>query len=123
MEDGTVVEIRNHETREIGRGQDKKFESEEMDNQALVGLFDDLLSAELWRRNRAKTAFESNHAMARHLLGGGYEMDVRLAGYRRIRTGSTRIVYRVHAQAIEGLIVAIGQRRDAEVYADAVKRI
>jgi len=35
LKDGTIVEIRNHETREIGRGQDKKFESEELDNQAL----------------------------------------------------------------------------------------
>lgn len=47
----------------------------------------------------------------------------RLAGYRRIRTGSTRIVYRVNAEAIEVLIVAVGQRRDAEVYADAEKRV
>jgi len=43
LEDGTIVEVRNHETREIGRGQDKKFESEEMDNQVLIGLFDDLV--------------------------------------------------------------------------------
>ena len=53
----------------------------------------------------------------------GKALTGRLAGYRRIRTGSTRIVYRVNAQAIEVLIVAIGQRRDAEVYADAEKRV
>ncbi len=47
----------------------------------------------------------------------------RLVGCRRIRTGSTRIVYRVNAEAIEVLIVAIGQRRDAEVYATAERRV
>jgi len=45
-----------------------------------------------------------------------------LAGYRRIRTGSTRIVYRVNAKMIEVLIIAVGQRRDAEVYATAEGR-
>ncbi len=53
----------------------------------------------------------------------GKALTGRLAGYRRIRTGSARIVYRVNAQAIEVLIVAIGQRRDAEVYADAQNRV
>ena len=53
----------------------------------------------------------------------GKPLTGRLAGHRRIRTGSTRIVYRVKADAIEVLIVAVGQRRDAEVYAAAEKRI
>lgn len=52
----------------------------------------------------------------------GKALSGRLAGYRRIRTGSTRIVYRTNAETIEVLIVAIGQRRDAEVYAAAEKR-
>ena len=98
LEDGTVVEIRNHETREIGRGQDKKFESEELDNQALGGLFDDLLSAEAWRHTRATTAFESDHAMARHLLGGGYELDDRTA---RRHGKSIREKYRVWMLLVE----------------------
>lgn len=53
----------------------------------------------------------------------GKALAGRLAGFRRIRTGSTRIVYRVNAEAIEVLIVAVGQRRDAEVYASAEKRV
>lgn len=53
----------------------------------------------------------------------GKALSGRLAGYRRIRTGSTRIVYRTNAETIEVLIVAIGQRRDAEVYAAAEKRV
>lgn len=53
----------------------------------------------------------------------GKPLAGRLAGYRRIRTGSTRIVYRVNADAIEVLIVAVGQRRDSEVYAAAEQRV
>lgn len=53
----------------------------------------------------------------------GKALAGRLAGCRRIRTGSTRIVYRVNAEAIEVLIVAIGQRRNAEVYAAAEQRV
>lgn len=46
-----------------------------------------------------------------------------LAGFRRIRTGSTRIVYRVNNKTIEVLVIAVGQRRDAEVYAAAMERV
>jgi hypothetical protein len=96
--DGTIVEIRNHETREIGRGQDKRFESEEMDNQVLVGLFDDLLSVEPERHFRATTALKSGYAMARYLLDGGYEMDERTAQ----RHGqSIRGKYRVWMRLVE----------------------
>ena len=46
-----------------------------------------------------------------------------LAGCRRIRTGDVRIVYRVHDDIIEVLIVAVGPRRNDEVYRTARKRI
>jgi mRNA interferase RelE/StbE len=46
-----------------------------------------------------------------------------LAGYRRIRSGNLRIVYRVNAGAVEVLIVAVGPRRNAEVYALAEGRV
>jgi mRNA interferase RelE/StbE len=46
-----------------------------------------------------------------------------LAGYRRIRVGDTRIVYRLDQGAVEVLIVAVGARRDKEVYHAAEKRI
>ena len=42
-------------------------------------------------------------------------MAGRLAGYRRIRTGSTRTVRRVDAERVEVLIVVVGQRRDRTV--------
>jgi mRNA interferase RelE/StbE len=46
-----------------------------------------------------------------------------LAGYRRLRTGATRIVYRVDKGRVEILIVAVGMRRDDEVYEKAGGRV
>ncbi|MGM1052660.1 MAG: type II toxin-antitoxin system RelE family toxin [Pseudomonadota bacterium] len=46
-----------------------------------------------------------------------------LAGCRRIRTANTRIVYRVDGDAIQVLIVAVGARRDEEVYQLADRRL
>ena len=45
-----------------------------------------------------------------------------LAGYRRMRTGATRIVFRVDKGKVEILIIAVGMRRDDEVYEKAGKR-
>jgi mRNA interferase RelE/StbE len=45
-----------------------------------------------------------------------------LSGCRRLRTGQTRIVYRVDGKRIEVLVIAVGQRRDDEVYEKAEKR-
>lgn len=46
-----------------------------------------------------------------------------LAGCRRIRTGNTRIVYKVDGLAIQVLIIAVGSRRDEEVYDLANRRL
>ena len=88
LNDGTAVEVRDRHTREIGRGLDKKWVSEELDWQVLIGLIDDLISGRPQRRARAMTALKSDHAMARHLLNGGYDMDDRTARRhgRKIRT-------------------------------------
>jgi hypothetical protein len=77
LEDGTVVEIRDWRTREIGRGADKKFIAEDLDWQVLNGLFDDLMSGNPFRENRATEALASNAALERFLFGGGYEFDER----------------------------------------------
>ncbi|WP_460115386.1 type II toxin-antitoxin system RelE family toxin [Pseudomonas sp. H2_D02] len=53
----------------------------------------------------------------------GKPLSGSLAGCRRIRTGDTRIVYRVDGKAVVVLIVAVGARRDSEVYDAAKKRI
>ncbi|MCW8935835.1 MAG: type II toxin-antitoxin system RelE/ParE family toxin [Gammaproteobacteria bacterium] len=46
-----------------------------------------------------------------------------LKGYRRIRTGDTRIVYKVIEDKIEVLVIAVGPRRNDEIYKVARKRI
>lgn len=76
-EDGTLVEVRDHETREIGPGLDKKFNSEELDWQVLLGLVDDLQSGDPDRVARAQKALASNHAMERHLYEAGYDLHER----------------------------------------------
>lgn len=53
----------------------------------------------------------------------GKQLSGDLSGCRRIRTGDTRIVYRVNADIIEVLIVAVGPRRNDEVYKTAQKRM
>jgi len=53
----------------------------------------------------------------------GKALNGSLAGCRRIRTGDTRIVYRVDGKAVEVLIIAVGARRDSEVYDAAKKRV
>ncbi len=45
-----------------------------------------------------------------------------LAGYRRLRTGSIRIVYRVNVDMIQIIVVAVGMRRELEVSLKAEKR-
>lgn len=53
----------------------------------------------------------------------GKALGRELAGCRRIRVGSTRIVYRVDKGKVHVLIIAIGVRRDSEVYEAATKRL
>ncbi len=53
----------------------------------------------------------------------GKPLSGELAGCRRIRTGDVRIVYRVHAETVEVLIVAVGPRRNDEVYRAARRRV
>ncbi|WP_455289719.1 type II toxin-antitoxin system RelE family toxin [Cupriavidus necator] len=53
----------------------------------------------------------------------GKPLAGQLAGCQRIRTGQTRIVYRVDGPRIEVLIVAVGIRRDNEIYDLATGRI
>jgi mRNA interferase RelE/StbE len=53
----------------------------------------------------------------------GKPLSGQLAGFRRIRTGHLRIVYRVDGTKIEVLVIAAGLRRDDEIYETAVKRL
>jgi mRNA interferase RelE/StbE len=58
-----------------------------------------------------------------HPEKSGKPLSGELAGCRRIRTGDVRIVYRVDADVVEVLIVAVGPRRNDEVYRTARKRV
>ena len=53
----------------------------------------------------------------------GKPLSGELAGCRRLRTGDVRIVYSVQAEIVEILIVAVGPRRNDEVYKTARKRV
>ena len=53
----------------------------------------------------------------------GKPLSGELAGCRRIRAGDVRIVYRVEAAIVEVLIIAVGPRRNDEVYRTARKRV
>jgi mRNA interferase RelE/StbE len=46
-----------------------------------------------------------------------------LSGCRRIRTGQTRIIYKVNQNKIEIFIIAVGMRRDDEIYDAAAGRV
>ena len=53
----------------------------------------------------------------------GKPLSGELGGCRRIRSGDVRIVYRVDADVVEVLIIAVGPRRNNEVYRTARKRV
>jgi mRNA interferase RelE/StbE len=53
----------------------------------------------------------------------GKPLSGELAGCRRIRAGDVRIVYRVDAGIVEVLIIAVGPRRNDEIYRTARKRV
>lgn len=53
----------------------------------------------------------------------GKPLTGELAGCRRIRSGDVRIVYRVDTGIVEVLIIAVGPRRNEEVYRTARKRV
>jgi hypothetical protein len=75
-----VIEIRDKETREIGRGKDKEFESTELNFQVLLGLADMLLSNNIKERKEALEYLEAPRAvskLARYLELCGYEQSDR----------------------------------------------
>jgi len=52
----------------------------------------------------------------------GKPLSGNLAGCRRIRAGSYRIIYKVNGNSVEVLILGVGPRRNKEVYKNAGKR-
>ena len=52
----------------------------------------------------------------------GKPLRNKLSGCRRLRVGNTRIIYKVHKDSIEIFILAVGPRRNDEIYQTASKR-
>jgi mRNA interferase RelE/StbE len=53
----------------------------------------------------------------------GKPLSGQLASCRRIRTGQTRVVYRTHDNRVEVLIIAVGMRRDNQIYDATSSRV
>ncbi len=72
-----IFEVRDKNTWEIGRGQDKNFLFRETNSQILNGLLDDLQSGNRKREEQAREALSSQSAMDKFINKAGYEMDER----------------------------------------------
>ena len=80
LTDDFVIEIRDKDTREIGRGKNKAFESSELHFQVLHGLVDMLLSEGKSKRIEALEYLEGHRViskLARYLQLCGYEQSDR----------------------------------------------
>jgi len=53
----------------------------------------------------------------------GKVLSGKLSGCRRIRTGNTRIFYKIDAGIVQVMVIAVGMRRNDEVYTTATKRV
>jgi mRNA interferase RelE/StbE len=53
----------------------------------------------------------------------GFPLRNSLSGYKKLRIGDCRLVYRVSKEKVEILILAIGLRRNEKIYKTASKRI
>ena len=55
-------------------------------------------------------------------LSFGAPLAGNLAGFRKLRIGDYRVVYQVREQQVIVFVLAVGHRRDMEVYRTALKR-
>lgn len=46
-----------------------------------------------------------------------------LFGYRKLKVGEHRVIYKVERQIVTVLVLKVGLRRDGEVYADMIRRL
>lgn len=79
VEDGLVIEIRDAATRLIGRGEDKKFDAEEMENKVLLALVEELQSGDGERVEAAAAVLKSDRAVAKYLTDRWMLLDGRHA--------------------------------------------
>jgi len=52
----------------------------------------------------------------------GTPLSGNLANYRKLRVGDYRVVYQVQESAVVVFVLAVGPRRDKEIYRTALKR-
>ena len=52
----------------------------------------------------------------------GAALSGNLANFRKLRIGDYRVVYQVQERKVVVFVLAIGPRRDKEIYKDALKR-
>lgn len=55
-------------------------------------------------------------------LSYGTPLAGNLAGFRKLRIGDYRVVYQVREQHVIVFVLAVGHRRDMEIYRTALKR-
>ena len=90
-------------------------------------IYHDSVKADLRELGNAR-AKKILRAIEERIINGepdksGKPLSGDLVGHRRIRTGDTRIVYKIVENCIHIFIIAIGNRRDDEVYELALKRL
>lgn len=56
-------------------------------------------------------------------FGAPLKYKYELQGFRKLRTGEYRVIYRVEKKEIQVLVVKVGIRRDSEVYREMQKRL
>ncbi|WP_027370941.1 type II toxin-antitoxin system RelE family toxin [Desulfovermiculus halophilus] len=60
--------------------------------------------------------------LARAPLQFGSPLSGNLADFRKLRVGDYRVVYQVHENKVVVFVLAVGPRRDKEIYRTALKR-
>jgi hypothetical protein len=75
-----VIEVRDRDTREIGRGKDKEFAASELDSQVLHGLVDMYQSSDPRKKAKAHDLLESPRGvsrLAKEMEVWGYDLSDR----------------------------------------------
>ncbi|MCP4751326.1 MAG: type II toxin-antitoxin system RelE/ParE family toxin [Proteobacteria bacterium] len=82
---------------------------------------DDLESVGASGARRIMLAIDAK--LTRDPLQFGRQLSGSLSNFRKLRVGDYRIVYQVRKEEIIVFVLAVGPRRDKEIYKSALKRI
>ncbi len=81
---------------------------------------EDLLSLSPSMASRVVRAIDKK--LTRAPLDFGIPLSGNLADFRKLRVGDCRVVYRVFKEQVQVFVLAVGPRRDNEIYRMAGKR-